>query len=241
MGHIMKFWERVIEHYLTKLTTVFKNKFGFMLWRSTMETIFLIRQFIERYRGKRRIYIWYLLIWRKRMIKFQEISCGGRLKIKKFHQSTLSLYIKDMYINIMINIRAWDGESNVFSTHSYLNHGSGTWIAIFHTLLSKASSLGIFHSFKYLFIASSHVSLGRPLPLLIFSGRLKIPLRTDASGGLRWIWPNHRKRCWTSFSWIGVTPSLSLISSFLIRFQRNISNATSAFQLHSSSGCVVLL
>jgi hypothetical protein len=137
MGHIMKFWERVIEHYLTKLTTVFKNKFGFMLWRSTMETIFLIRQFIERYRGKRRIYIWYLLIWRKRMIKFQEISCGGRLKIKKFHQSTLSLYIKDMYINIMINIRAWDGESNVFSIKIWLHQRSALNLYIFTLVMDE--------------------------------------------------------------------------------------------------------
>jgi hypothetical protein len=43
MSHTMKLWERVIEHRLKKLTTVFKNQFGFMLGRSTMETIFLIR------------------------------------------------------------------------------------------------------------------------------------------------------------------------------------------------------
>jgi hypothetical protein len=42
-------------------------------------------------------------------------------------------------------------------------------------------------SFKSLFIASSHVSLGRPLPLLVFLGRLKIPLRIGASESLRWI------------------------------------------------------
>jgi hypothetical protein len=43
MSHTMKFWERVIEHRLRKLTTVSKNQFGFMPGRSTMETIFLIR------------------------------------------------------------------------------------------------------------------------------------------------------------------------------------------------------
>jgi hypothetical protein len=37
-------------------------------------------------------------------------------------------------------------------------------------------------------------------------------------------WPNHRKRCCTSFSWICVTPNLSRISSFLVwpYIQRNI-------------------
>jgi Reverse transcriptase (RNA-dependent DNA polymerase) len=44
----MKLWERVIEHRLRKLTTVSKNQFGFMLGRSIMEAIFLIRQFVER-------------------------------------------------------------------------------------------------------------------------------------------------------------------------------------------------
>jgi hypothetical protein len=50
MSHTMKFWERVIEHRLRKLTTVFKNQFGFMPGRSTMEAIFLIRQLMERHR-----------------------------------------------------------------------------------------------------------------------------------------------------------------------------------------------
>jgi hypothetical protein len=43
MSYTIKLWERVIEHRLRKLTTVFKNHFGFMLGRSTMEVIFLIR------------------------------------------------------------------------------------------------------------------------------------------------------------------------------------------------------
>jgi hypothetical protein len=43
MSHTMKLWERVIEHCFRKLTIVSKNQFGFMLERSIMETIFLIR------------------------------------------------------------------------------------------------------------------------------------------------------------------------------------------------------
>jgi Reverse transcriptase (RNA-dependent DNA polymerase) len=50
MSHTIKLWERVIEHHLRKLTTVFKNQFGFMFGRSTMKAIFLIRQLMERYR-----------------------------------------------------------------------------------------------------------------------------------------------------------------------------------------------
>jgi hypothetical protein len=47
MSHIMN--ERVIEHYLRKLTTVSKSQFGFIPERSTMKTNFLIRQLIERH------------------------------------------------------------------------------------------------------------------------------------------------------------------------------------------------
>jgi hypothetical protein len=44
---------------------------------------------------------------------------------------------------------------------------------IFQALLSKASSLDIFHSFKIFFIASSHVSLGRSLHFLCFQDDLE--------------------------------------------------------------------
>jgi hypothetical protein len=50
MRHTMKLWERVIEHRLRKLTIVSKNQFDFMPRRSTMETIFLIRQLMKRHR-----------------------------------------------------------------------------------------------------------------------------------------------------------------------------------------------
>jgi Reverse transcriptase (RNA-dependent DNA polymerase) len=57
MSHTMKFWERVIEYRLKKLTTVSKNQFGFMPGRSTMETIFLIRQLMERHREQKDLHI----------------------------------------------------------------------------------------------------------------------------------------------------------------------------------------
>ena len=44
----------VIEHRLRAITRVSMNQFGFMLGRSTMEAIFLIRQAMERYREKKK-------------------------------------------------------------------------------------------------------------------------------------------------------------------------------------------
>jgi hypothetical protein len=62
------------------------------------------------------------------------------------------------------------------------NNGSDTWIASFQRFLSKYSSIGIFHSFKSLLIASSHVKFGQPLPLFTLLSRLMMPLCTGASG-----------------------------------------------------------
>jgi Reverse transcriptase (RNA-dependent DNA polymerase) len=53
----MKLWERVIEHRLRKLKIVSKNQFGFMSRRSIMETIFLIRQLIERHREQKDLHM----------------------------------------------------------------------------------------------------------------------------------------------------------------------------------------
>jgi hypothetical protein len=54
MSHIMKLWERIIEHRLRGVTNVTENQFSFMSERSTMEVIFLIRQLMERYREQKK-------------------------------------------------------------------------------------------------------------------------------------------------------------------------------------------
>ena len=50
----MKLWERVIERRLRKETRVTDNQFDFMLGRSTMEAIYLIRRVMERYRTNKK-------------------------------------------------------------------------------------------------------------------------------------------------------------------------------------------
>jgi hypothetical protein len=109
-----------------------------------------------------------------------------------------------------------------------LNHDSGTWIAFFKHFYQN-TTLWEIPSFKSLLIVSSHVKFGRPLPLFTLLSCLMMPLCTSASGGLRWICPNHLNRCPISFSSVGATPSRSRMSSFLTRYnlvcphiQRNI-------------------
>jgi hypothetical protein len=54
MSHTIKLWEIIIEHRLRGVTNVTKNQFGFMPVRSTMESIFLIRQLMERCREQKK-------------------------------------------------------------------------------------------------------------------------------------------------------------------------------------------
>jgi hypothetical protein len=75
----------------------------------------------------------------------------------------------------------------------------------------------IHQSFKSLFTYFSHVTFGSPLHLFSLPDRLITPLRTGASVGLRWICPNHLKRCCTSFSSTGATSSISRMSLFRTR------------------------
>ena len=50
MCHTMKLWERVIEQRLRHETTISANQFGFMLGRSIMEAIYLLRRLMKMYR-----------------------------------------------------------------------------------------------------------------------------------------------------------------------------------------------
>jgi hypothetical protein len=54
MSHTMKLWERIIKHRLRGVTNVTENQFGFIIGRSTMEAIFLIRQLMERCREQKK-------------------------------------------------------------------------------------------------------------------------------------------------------------------------------------------
>ena len=96
----------------------------------------------------------------------------------------------------------------------YKSHGSNILIASLQTLLSKATFSKIFQFLRSLFTDSSQVNLDLPLPFFTLLTHFKTSLRTGASGGLRWICPNHLNRWGVSFSSIDATPTLSRIASF---------------------------
>ena len=50
ISHTMKLWKIVIEYRLREHAKIAENQFGFMLGRSTMEAIHILRRLIERFR-----------------------------------------------------------------------------------------------------------------------------------------------------------------------------------------------
>jgi Reverse transcriptase (RNA-dependent DNA polymerase) len=131
----MKFWERVIEHRLRKLTTVFKNQFGFMPERSTMDVIFLIRQFMERHREQKDLHMIFIDL-EKAYDKIPRNIMWWALKRKLVSTKYVTL-IKDMYTNIVICVRTCDGGSNTFPIKIGLHQGSALSPYIFTLVMDE--------------------------------------------------------------------------------------------------------
>jgi Reverse transcriptase (RNA-dependent DNA polymerase) len=113
MSHTMKLWERVIDHRLRKLTNFSKNQFSFMLVRSTMEVIFLIRQLMERHREQKKDLHMIFIDLEKAYDKISRNIMWWALKRKLVSTKYVTL-IKDMYTNVVTCVRACDGESDIF-------------------------------------------------------------------------------------------------------------------------------
>jgi Reverse transcriptase (RNA-dependent DNA polymerase) len=123
MSHTMNLWERVIEHRLRNLITVSKNQFSFMPRRSTIEAIFLIKQFMERHREHKRDLHMIFIDLEKAYDKIPRNIMWWALKRKLVPTKYVTL-IKDMYTNIVTCVRACDGESDIFSIKIRLYQGS---------------------------------------------------------------------------------------------------------------------
>jgi Reverse transcriptase (RNA-dependent DNA polymerase) len=131
MSHTIKLWERVIEHRLRKLTTVSKNQFG----RSTMETIFLIRQLMERHREQKDLHMIFIDL-EKAYDKIPRNIMWWTLKRKLVPTKYITL-IKDMYTNAVTCVRTCDGESDTFPIKIGLHQGSALSPYIFILVMDE--------------------------------------------------------------------------------------------------------
>jgi hypothetical protein len=123
MSHTMKLWKRIIKHRLRGVTNVTENQFGFMPGRSTMETIFLIRQLMERCREQKKGMHMIFIDLEKVYDKVPRNVMWWALQKHKV-SSKYNTLIKDMYDNIVTSVRISDGDTNDFPNNIGLHQVS---------------------------------------------------------------------------------------------------------------------
>jgi len=138
MSHTMKLWERVIEHRLRRLTSVTRNQFGFMPGRSTMEAIFLIRQFMERNREQKKDLHMVFIDLEKAYDKVPRNVMWWALLRHKVPTKYITL-IKDMYNNVVTSVRTCDGDTNDFPINIGLHQGSALSPYLFALVMDEVT------------------------------------------------------------------------------------------------------
>jgi hypothetical protein len=103
MCHTMKLWEMIIEHRLRRVTNVTKNQFGFMSGRSTIETIFLIRQLMKKCREQKKDMHMIFNDLEKAYDKVTRNVMWWALQKHKVSSKYITL-IKDMYDNVVTSV-----------------------------------------------------------------------------------------------------------------------------------------
>jgi hypothetical protein len=113
MSHTMKLWERIIEHRLRGVTNVIENQFGFILGRSTMEAIFLIRQLMKRCREQKKdLHMIFIDLENAYDNMPMNVMCWD---LQKQKVSTKYITpIKDMHDDIVTSVQTSDGDTNDF-------------------------------------------------------------------------------------------------------------------------------
>jgi hypothetical protein len=122
MGHTIKLWEMIIEHRLRGVTNVTEIQFDFMLGRSTMEAILLIRQLMERCREQKKDLHMVFIDLEKANDKVPRNVMWWVLQKHQVSTKYITL-IKDMYDNIVTSVRTSDRDTNDVSINIGLHQG----------------------------------------------------------------------------------------------------------------------
>jgi hypothetical protein len=136
MRHTMKLCERIIEHRLRGVTNVTENQFEFMLERSTIEAIFLIRQLMERCREQKKDMHIIFIDLKKAYDKVPRNVMWWVLQKHKVSSKYITL-IKNMYDNIVTSVQTSDGDTNDFSINIGLHQGSALSTYLFTLVMDE--------------------------------------------------------------------------------------------------------
>jgi hypothetical protein len=123
ISHTMKLWERIIQHRLRGVTNVTENQFGFMPVRSTVKTIFLIRQLMERCREQKKDLHMIFIDLEKAYDKVPRNIMWWALQKHEISSKYITL-VKDMYNNVVTSVRTSDEDTNDFLINIGLHQGS---------------------------------------------------------------------------------------------------------------------
>jgi hypothetical protein len=104
------------------MTHITINQFGFMLGRSTMEAIFLIRQVMERYKEQKKDLHMVFIDLKKTYDKIPRNLMWWALDKHKVLTKYVTL-IKDMYDKVVTSVRTTDGDTDVFPINIGLHQG----------------------------------------------------------------------------------------------------------------------
>jgi hypothetical protein len=138
MNHTMKLCERIIKHRLRGVTNITENQFDFMPGRSTMETIFLIRQLMERYREQKKDLHMVFIDLKKTYDKVPRNIMWWALQKHKVLIKYITL-IKDMYDNVVTNVRTSEGDTNDFLINIGLHQGSALSSYLFILVMDEVT------------------------------------------------------------------------------------------------------
>jgi hypothetical protein len=136
MSHTMKLWEMIIEHRLRRVTNITENQFGFMPERSTMEAIFLIRQFMERCREQKKEMHMVFIDLEKAYDKVTRNVMWWALQKHKISTKYITL-IKGMHDNVVTSVRTSDGDTNDIPINIGLHQGSALSTYLFALVMDE--------------------------------------------------------------------------------------------------------